>query len=126
MIIAAYAGTGKTSLAKLRPDTCVDFVCMPYKYILSPTPEGVEDEACKANPDNVMREDWPYNYAAALADALPGGKTLLIPTDLHVLLLLQYKKIPYTLCYPQRSAKEIYRQRFISRGNTGEFIDIFI
>jgi hypothetical protein len=32
LIIAAYAGTGKTTLAKKRPDEFVDFICMPYKF----------------------------------------------------------------------------------------------
>jgi len=32
MIIAAFAGTGKTTMAKLYPQTAIDFVCMPYKY----------------------------------------------------------------------------------------------
>ena len=126
MIIAAYAGTGKTMLARLYPDRFVDFVCMPYKYILEPIQDNADDEACKANPNNVMREDWPFNYVSAIKDALAEGKTLLIPTDLNVLLLLRQEKIPYTLCYPQKNAKEIYRKRFIDRGNTEEFIDIFI
>ena len=126
MIIAAYAGTGKTTAAKLYPEKVVDFVCMPYKYILEPLPEDAGSESCKANPDHVMQEDWPWNYVAAIKGAMSGGKILLIPTDLNVLLLLRHDKMQYTLCYPERGAKEIYRQRFIARGNTDEFIEIFI
>ena len=126
MIIAAYAGTGKTTAANLYPEKAVDFVCMPYKYILEPLPEDADSENYKANPDSVMREDWPWNYAAAIKNAMNEGKILLIPTDLNVLLLLRHNKIPYTLCYPEREARENYRQRFIARGNTDEFIKIFI
>lgn len=123
MIIAAYAGTGKTALAKKRPDEFVDFICMPYKYELSGEDES---EACKANPGNIMREDWPHNYVAAIETAMSGGKHLIIPSNVFVLMLLRTKNIPYILCYPQRSAKEEYRRRFIERGNTQDFLDIFI
>jgi len=125
MIIAAYAGTGKTTAAKLYPERVVDFVCMPYKYILA-ADGSADGESRKADPGNIMREDWPYNYINVVKENLKEEKTLLIPTDLNVLLLLRHKKIPYTLCYPQISDKEIYRQRFINRGNTEEFIGIFI
>ena len=124
MIIAAYAGTGKTMLANTCPGKFTDFVCMPYKYIL---PEDDDPgEAGKANPDNVMRGDWPYNYVAAIEAEMEKGKHLLIPTDMFVLMLLQSKNIPYVLCYPERIAKEAYRRRFMERGNTEQFINIFI
>ena len=124
MIIAAYAGTGKTTLAEMYPDTVFDFVCMPYKYYLSPDRD--RGEAGKGNPYNVMREDWPYNYVEAIKSALDAEKTLLIPSDVNVLATLRQEGIPYTLCYPQRDAKEVYRQRFIDRGNTEDFLSIFI
>jgi len=124
MIIAAFAGTGKTTLANTRPNEFWDFICMPYKYILPE--DSAETEAGKANPDNVMHEDWPYNYVAAIIENKGAGKHLLIPPDLFVLMMLQAKNIPYTLCYPQKNAKEAYRRRFLARGNTQDFIDIFI
>ena len=126
MIIAAYAGAGKTTAAKLYPQNIVDFVCMPYKYYLDMENDEKEVEAKKADFDNVMRENWPRNYVAAIKEALGLNKILLIPSDLNVLMLLQCDKIPYILCYPQKEAKEIYYRRFIERGNTEEFINIFI
>ena len=125
MIIAAYAGTGKTTLAMKHPHAFTDFVCMPYKYHLDEN-NRTDDEACKANPDNIMRDEWPYNYVSAIKSAYEYGKHLLIPTDMQVLMLLERNNLPYFLCYPVRNAKEAYRQRFINRGNTAEFIDIFI
>lgn len=107
MIIAAYAGTGKTTLAAICPLAVVDFVCMPYKYLLEH--DGNRSEACKADPDNIMQDDWPYNYISALELTLDSGKLLLIPTDLRVLALLRQEKLPYLLCYPQKHAKEVYR-----------------
>jgi hypothetical protein len=123
MIIAAYAGTGKTTLANMHPDKYMDFVLMPYKYELEVG--GDCGEAGKASPDNIMRPEWPYNYLAAIKEELPKGKHLLIPTDHFVLIHLSVNNIPYVLCYPERGAKEIYRQRYVNRGNSANFIDIF-
>jgi len=124
MIIAAYAGTGKTTLATMYPDKVTDFVCMPYKYYLAS--EIDSSEAGKGNPDNVMREDWPYNYVEAIKTTLTESKTLLIPSDSRVLAILRHEGIPYTLCYPRRDSKDFYRQRLINRGNTEDFLSIFI
>lgn len=124
MIIAAHAGTGKTTLARMFPNEMVDFVCMPYKYYLPGNSEY--DETNKARSDLEMREDWPYNYVDAIKEALKSGKTLLIPLAWNVLLHLEMEKIPYLLCYPRRDAKEIYRKRYIDRGNSDEFLSIFI
>ena len=124
MIVAAFAGTGKSTLASKYPDKIVDFVCMPYKYYLDHDDDA--GEAGKASLDNVMREDWPWNYIEAIKSALIERKILLIPSDYHVLSLLCLEEMPYTLCYPQRDAKEVYRKRFIDRGNTETFLSVFI
>lgn len=130
MIIAAFAGTGKTTFASMYPDKVIDFVLMPYKYYLDPDKD--EGEAGKANFDNEMQLEWPYNYVEAIKttlDEMDAGdekKIILIPSDSCVLSLLREKGIEYSLCYPQRDAKEIYRQRYIDRGNTEDFLSIFI
>jgi hypothetical protein len=82
--------------------------------------------AGKGNLDNLMREDWPYNYVKAIKMALCRKKTLLIPSDGQVMALLRQENIPYTLCYPRRDAKDDYRRRFMARGNTEDFLSIFI
>jgi hypothetical protein len=125
MIIAAYAGTGKTTLAKECPERFRDFVCMPYKYELNELP-GDETEAEKANPDNVLRMEWPFNYVDAIKAEMREGKHLLIPTDYYVMMMLRVKNMPYVVCYPERSAKDEYLRRYLQRGNTVEFTDIFI
>jgi len=124
LIIAAYAGTGKTHFASLYPEAIIDLVAMPYKYIL--TKDTYYDESSKANIKNLFNDDWPFNYISAIKENLKLDKLLLIPSDLLILELLKEEKIHYCLCYPQMEAKEIYRERYIKRGNTTEFIDIFI
>jgi hypothetical protein len=123
-IIAAHAGTGKTHFASLYPELTIDLVSMPYKYIL--TNDTPYDESSKANPENILNPDWPNNYISAIKQNLESDKILLIPSDFLVLDLLKNEKLHYFLCYPQRNAKEIYCERYIKRGNSDEFIDIFI
>jgi hypothetical protein len=125
MIIAAHAGTGKTTLAKIYPAKFVDFICMPYKYHLPKSLSENENESCKANSDNDRNWEYPYNYFEAIKEAM-ADRTLIIPPDLNVLYLLREEKIPYFLCYPVREAKEVYRKRYIERGNTEDFLSIFI
>jgi hypothetical protein len=97
---------------------------MPYKYVL--TQNIPYDESTKANPENIMHDDWPFNYISAIKQNSESDKLLLIPSDLLILYLLKKENLPYYLCYPQRNAREIYRSRYINRGNTTEFIDVFI
>jgi hypothetical protein len=123
MIVAAFSGVGKTSFAKLHPDIAVDFVCMPYKYYLDP--EARYDESSKADPYLEMRPEWPFNYVGEILKC-PSNKIILIPSDRRVLHLLEKADTPYYLCYPAKKAKKRYRKRFIKRGNSHEFLRIFI
>ena len=126
MIIAAHAGTGKTRFAKNVYDS-VDFVCMPYKYYL---PDGLlscdEAESSKANMDLELREEWPDNYIKAVINRYNENRYVIIPPIAPVLEALRKEEIPYILCYPERSAKDEYERRYKERGNTEEFLNIFI
>jgi len=123
MIVAAFSGVGKSHFASLYPDVAIDFVCMPYKYILDTTaPHG---EWSKADPNLVMRPEWPLNYVEAIKK-LPSNKIILIPSDCRVLGHLASEGIPYFLCYPQKKAKKTYLKRYIKRDNSQNFISIFI
>ena len=126
MIIAAYAGTGKTFFSR-KIYGAVDFVCMPYKYYL---PDGVlsyeESECGKADLSLVIREEWPNNYIKAVINQYNENRYVIIPPIIPVLEALRDEKIPYILCYPDRNAKDEYEQRYKRRGNTDNFLDIFI
>jgi len=123
-ITAAYAGAGKTHFASLYPKLTIDLVSMPYKYLL--TKEASYNESSKANPENILNDDWPFNYISTIKQNLESGKILLIPSDFFILRLLREENLHYCLCYPQRKDKEIYRERYLNRGNSSDFIDIFI
>ncbi len=126
MIIAAYAGTGKTYFSKQKYDA-VDFVCMPYKYYL---PDGLlsveESESKKADLSLDMHKDWPENYIKAVINQYNESRYVIIPPIMPVLEALRNEDIPYILCYPERGAKEVYERRYRERGNTDNFLDVFI
>jgi hypothetical protein len=126
VIIAAFAGAGKTYFCK-RVDSAKDFVCMPYKYFLPKTdPGSTENEKLKGNFDLEMNPEYPRNYINAILENKDRYKYLVIPSDYRVLAGLEAGNVPYILCFPEKSAKDEYRKRFLERGNTEEFIDIFI
>ena len=126
MIIAAYAGTGKTRFANTVFDAC-DFICMPYKYFL---PDGMlsceESEGMKADLGLKLRDEWPDNYVKAVINQYNENRYVIIPPVIPVLKALRNEEIPYILCYPERSAKDEYERRYKERGNTESFLDIFI
>lgn len=125
MIIAAYAGCGKTTFTEICGEA-IDLHCLPYKYYLDDN--NNRGEAGKADPYNEMRPEWPFNYVEAIENVMNKNKYkfILIPSDFRVLSLLNKKQIPYTLVYPHRDCREEYRQRYIARGNTENFLEIFI
>jgi hypothetical protein len=127
MIISAYAGTGKTTFAENHSSKAIDFVCMPYKYYIDENRgHDYNPEAVKADHDLVMREEWPSNYVQAIREIIDRYQYILIPTDILVLSLLRVHDIPYYICYPERDAKEEYREKYLKRGNTESFLDVFI
>jgi hypothetical protein len=123
MIVAAFAGTGKTYFASQHPDIAVDLVLTPYKYIIDP--EMTYDEATKADHNSEMNPEYPINYVEAIRKC-SSDKIILIPSDSRVLRRLEKEKIPYYLCYPKRRAKKEYEKRYIKRGNPKIFLTIFI
>lgn len=129
MIIAAFAGTGKTYFCEHVPQA-IDFVCMPWKYtnfyeVAASMDEG---EQIKANEELELNLGWQEEYYKALLDTI--GKypdqIVVIPTISAVQRMLEGDDIPYTLVIPKTTLKEEYEKRYIARGNKEEFLDVFV
>ena len=130
MVIAAYAGTGKTTFCYENP-AAIDLIAMPFKYInLSDISEKEEadGEKIKANWALILRRDWCLYYYWAVKYLLQycPDRHIVIPTIGGILDFLDADKIPYTIVYPDKSLKAEYEQRYTDRGNTEEFTDVFI
>lgn len=130
MIIAAYAGTGKSTFAAQTEDT-VDLPIMPYRWILPPIdkpPAKLEElEREKGAIFRLADPRFPLNYLAEILKAERAHKFVLIPTNGEVILRLQedYGR-NVLLCYPEDACREEYRKRFLSRGNSDCFLTLFI
>ena len=128
MIIAAYAGCGKTTFAERYPNLCVEVVSMPYARILPERdkgmPEGVEEE--KAAEYHVNNPIYPMNLVEEVLEMEHKYKYVIIPTVRSAIEILQERYgRDIILCYPGEGLEEEYRGRYVKRGNTETFCQIF-
>ena len=127
-IIAGFAGVGKSYYCRKNPNA-VDFAIMPYKYInFNQIATKMAGEEIKAKGDLILREDWQATYYRALLEAYHNNpdKVYVIPTVVGILKNLERDQIPFLLVYPAKELREAYRERYLTRGNTQEFLDVFI
>lgn len=128
MIIACYAGVGKSTFASMYPEETLDLFSMPYKWIL-PEKDGKEGEFenVKAAPYLLLNPAFPESYLRVVLEKELQYRYVLIPTIPSVLRMLREDcGIPYILCYPQISLRAEYEERYRQRGNSDSFMDIFI
>lgn len=126
MIIAAYSGTGKSTFA-VRFENAADVASMPRHRILPPKKSEEENERGKGRMDVLTDPLYPENYIIDILRAEQEHDYVLIPTDMEVVRRLREKygrKV--VLCYPADELKEEYRERFVARGNSEEFLHLFI
>lgn len=130
MIIAAYAGVGKTTFCTKNQGNAIDVVCMPFKYsnFYEVSSQLGESEDIKANEKLELRDKWELYYYWAvkyLAYYCP-KKYIVIPTINSIMDFLEADNIPYTIFYPNVELKDEYEQRYLERGNSESFMDVFI
>ena len=132
-LVLAFAGTGKTTLAAKRPDDVFDMQIGSYKF-LHPLDSlnAAESEHAKGAPSEVQPE-WPWNYIEALYAEMKRDRYryILTPTITWAAFafergLAEMPSTPYTLVYPSLECKDEYQERYIRRGNSDRFLDIFV
>lgn len=128
MIIAGFSGIGKTTFSKNHKNA-IDLHVMPYKYSnLNEISDKYDDESIKAAPELILNINWRYEYYDKLISLYKSqsDKIIIIPSDIQIMNWLSYDEIPFTLVFPSYELKEEYRNRYLERGNTDDFIDVFI
>ena len=119
MLIACYAGAGKSTFAKRNPLVSIDLHSMSYRWILLDRQEG---EEVKAAQYLLPHPAYPENYIAAILEAEARYEYVLLPSSIDVLNRLHTEYgIPYLLCYPGIECREEYRPRYTARGNSENF-----
>lgn len=92
MIIAAFAGTGKTYFGKHVPQA-IDFVCMPWKYtnFYEVAASMEEGEQIKANKELELRFGWREEYYKAIVDTVTKypDQIVVIPTISAILMKIR-------------------------------------
>lgn len=123
MIIAAYAGCGKTFLAR-NWDRCTEVNSMSYARFLDD--QEYEDESCKADLRHTRNPLYPYNMIPDILKTEQKYPFVVIPADVRLINLLQRKyKRRVVTAVPDISLQEEYRQRYLARGNTRWFCRLF-
>lgn len=131
MLIAAYAGCGKSTAAQTLGPNVVDLPSMPYRWLLPPVDPnrltGPEMEREKGALHHIADPRFPHNYVLDILREERAGKTVLFPTIVPAIDMLveSYGRDVLVVC-PEDDLKEEYRQRFVNRGNSADFLDLFI
>lgn len=126
MIIAAYAGAGKSEFAK-RVDNSIDVTSMPYRWILPDrhSMDG-ETESLKAAPYLVANPLYVDRYVLDILKAENEYDYVIIPTSERIIDILTAELgRTVVICCPDISLKEEYKERYLARGNSEEFMEIF-
>lgn len=120
LIIAGFAGVGKTTLAN-KYKNVIDLESSIYKWDNT----GIEDipvEARKGTKREKNKE-WPNNYILEIKKQSLYYDIILVWIHPDALEIYEKNKIDYVLCYPTKQSIEIYKQRYKNRGNNKEYIE---
>lgn len=127
MIIAAYAGAGKSTFEEKVPNS-IDMVSMPYRWVLPQSkPDKGESEEQKAAEYLVENPFFVYQYVHAILKAEEEYDYVIIPTIGRIIrYLIEDFDRQVVVCCPSIFLKDEYAARYDARGNSEIFKRIFI
>ena len=120
LIIAGFAGIGKTTLAN-KYKNVIDLESSIYKWDNT----GLEDIPVEARNGIIRKENanWPNNYIEEIKKQSLYYDIILVWIHPDVLKIYDENNIDYVLCYPDKDSLKIYEKRYIERGNNKEYIE---
>lgn len=126
-IIAGYPGIGKTYMAKTRSDI-IDLESSDYHWIYDNATDFLNYEKRKGSTNRKLNPNWPSNYIAAICEAYEKNEFsyILIAGKLEVVELLSNCHIPFTIVVPHKDLMEEYKERYLKRNNTSQFISLVL
>ena len=119
-VIAGFAGIGKTSLAK-KYKNVFDLESTAYKYDNTGS-ECFNEEQLKGRKRG-LNPLWPQNYINEIKAGMWEYDILLVKSNPDILKIYDKENISYIICYPCREALIEYKQKYIHRGNSAEWIE---
>ena len=120
IIIAGFAGVGKTSLAK-KYKNVVDLESSRYVYDYSSF-SAEEYEKLKGTKNRIPNKNFPDNYIDAIRDSIQKYDVILIWLKLEMLPLYEKNDVDYIICYPSKNAFKNYIGLYRNRGNNDDWI----
>ncbi|MDK2899133.1 MAG: hypothetical protein PWQ10_320 [Patescibacteria group bacterium] len=123
IIIAGFAGIGKTTLAK-KYKNVIDIESSYYKWDNT----GLEYTNTENRKGIVLPENpnWPNNYINKIKEAQLMYDIVLVWVHPDALDIYDKEKLEYIIIYPSKDSLSIYKQRYYNRGNTEKYISRII
>lgn len=116
MIVSAFAGVGKTTLAQKYGKDVIDLESGDFRWLNN---DGTEQSK---GSQRVQNPRFPINYLEAIKAANQKYKVVLISQHEVIRKCLDAVKLDYILAYPDMSMKEEFVERYRKRGNNENFI----
>jgi len=121
IVIAGYAGIGKTTLAK-KYINVIDLESSNFKYIYDKE-EIQTPEKMKGLLNRKQNQKWPNNYYSKIKNSILEYDFVCIQgTPMHI-DYLDNENIELLIVYPDEKSLKLYKDRFIKRGNNIEYIN---
>ena len=118
MIVSAFAGVGKTTLAQMYKEDVIDLESGNFKWLDN---EGTEN--LKGNK-KILNPKYPINYLEAIKKANSQYKVVLISQHDVIRKCLDAVKLDYIVVYPEIGLKEEFIERYRLRDNNDNFINL--
>lgn len=130
-IVSAFAGCGKTEMAKRHPDLAVDIESSDYRWRWPEVLQSVDPDSRKGISGTREGElrwpnpEWPGNYIDRICAEYDRGKWEYVLISMHqevVEHLILNRHIPIIRVYPPYEDKNDYLRRYRARGNAEPFV----
>lgn len=118
MIVSAFAGVGKTTLAQMYKEDVIDLESGNFKWLDNDGTENLKGNKKIPNPK------YPINYLEAIKKANSQYKVVLISQHDVIRKCLDAVKLDYIVVYPEIGLKEEFIERYKLRDNNDNFINL--
>ena len=119
-IISAFPGIGKTTLVQINKNY-IDLESSDYKWLDIDKTLPIEERKGTAK---TMNPNFPSNYIKKINELTNMGFNVLISSHKEVRKSLQAQGIKYTIVLPSLDMKEEMINRYLSRGNQENFVNL--